>query len=248
MVPCFVPPLREPWGRHGTPRSSAGRGRVCATGWLLAAGLSAAACETAAPSGGPDAPAASVSALETSGASAPGEAPEGAPSPETDPQALAELLQAAPAQRLPATGPDGGTLVGTDTEVAPDDEARRRGRAATTEPPARGVLRVGTIEVQPGPSNAAIESAMRAQIYWPLVHKCRDPNGDILPPDAVTLTFTVRIDGSVDPGTVSATAAERRFDDAAECMMRAFSAIGFRGPASSVGQPSRVVATIPSVD
>jgi hypothetical protein len=165
-----------------------------------------------------------------------------------DPRALDELLAAAPTARRVATGPDGGTLVGSDSGKPADAGAEPAPPEGEIVDAGRAVLEAGKVSVQPGLSNVAIERALRAQIYWSLVQKCRGPDGEVLPPDTVTLVFTVLSDGTVDPASVGATANERRYDKAAECMVREFSAIPFRGPPASVGGTSRVIATLPSVD
>jgi len=165
-----------------------------------------------------------------------------------DPGALDELLAAAPMDRPGPTGPDGGTLVGTSTGKRGDAGIAPEPSDVEEADAGRAVLEAGKVLVQPGLSSFAIERALRAQIYWPLVQKCRGPEGEMLPPDTVTLVFTVRSDGTVDPASVAATTEQRRYDKAAECMVREFSAIPFRGPPASVGGDSRVVATLPSVD
>jgi hypothetical protein len=165
-----------------------------------------------------------------------------------DPQALEELLATVPTSRLAATGPDGGTLVGSDTGKTGDAGAGPESPRPEEVDAGRATLEAGKLLVQPGLSSVAIERALRAQVYWPLVQKCRGPEGEILPPDTVTLVFSVRSDGTVDPASVGATANERRYDGAAECVVREFSAIPFRGPPASFGGTSRVIATLPSVD
>jgi hypothetical protein len=165
-----------------------------------------------------------------------------------DPDALEELLAAAPTSRPAQTGPDGGTLVGSATGKKGDAGAEPEPSGLEEVDAGRAVLEAGKVMVQPGLSNVAIEHALRAQVYWRLVQKCRGPEGELLPPDTVTLVFTVRSDGTVDPASVGATANERRYDKAAECVVREFSAIPFRGPPASIGGDSRVISTLPSVD
>ncbi len=169
-----------------------------------------------------------------------------------DPVALAELLRAAPDKTPSPTGPDGGTLVGSETEVeptkgSPDEVAAGAGTTGPGQGP-RAALRAGRMELRPQLSNVAIERAAREQIYWRLVQKCRDGKGEILPPDSITLVFTIRTDGSIDPASVGATAADKRYRAAAECVVREFSAIPFRGPEAALDQDTRVIATLPSVD
>lgn len=166
-----------------------------------------------------------------------------------DPSALAELVAQSPKQVLEPTGPDGATLVGTDTKV-PRAEA-----AASAAVPTQlgtdhrvGMLTAGDIEIQPLLSTPAIERAARAQIYWPLRQKCAGPDGQPPPPDAVTLTFSIRSDGTVDPASVTAEAGDKRFEPTADCVLREFSALPFRGPGAVLGSSARVIITWPSVD
>ena len=165
-----------------------------------------------------------------------------------DPEALEELLAAAPTSRPAPTGPDGGTLVGSDSGKKGDAGTGPEPTGLEEVDAGRATLETGKVMVQPGLSNVAIERALRAQVYWRLVQKCRGPEGELLPPDTVTLVFTVRSDGTVDPASVGATANERRYDKAVECVVREFSAIPFRGPPASLGGDSRVISTLPSVD
>ena len=159
-----------------------------------------------------------------------------------NPGALGEILAHAPSARPRPTGPDGGTLVGTVVEVDAG--------APEVEPPAKRdkKLRTGKLFVQPLLSSPAIERAAREQIYWTLHEKCPGPDGESLPPDAITLRFTIRHDGSVDPASVAANASEDRFSDAAACVLREFSALPFRGPAAGRNNTARVIVTWPSAD
>ena len=157
-----------------------------------------------------------------------------------NPGALAEILAHAPSSQPQATGPDGGTLVGTPTEFD--------GGAPEPEPPKKKQLRTGKLFVQPLLSSPAIERAAREQIYWTLHEQCRGPDGAPPPPDAITLRFTIRHDGSVDPASVSAHANDAQFVDVAECVLREFSALPFRGPAAGRDNTARVIVTWPSVD
>jgi hypothetical protein len=155
--------------------------------------------------------------------------------------ALAELLDAVPSGTVAATAPDGGTLVGSDTGVDGDE------MPWAPPAPSRSRLRPGPMRVQPLLSNGAIERAARAQIYWPL-RECLDADGQLPPAESITLAFSLRPDGSVDPATVSASASEKRLEPVAECVVRRFSAGAFRGPAAARGTSARVVILWPSVD
>jgi hypothetical protein len=97
-------------------------------------------------------------------------------------------------------------------------------------------------------STPSIERECRAQLYWPLVQRCRDPSGSILPPEVVTLRFLVDADGAIVSSSIFAAASEPRWEPAAECMRRELSALPFRAPASVRGAVTRVEATVPSVD
>jgi hypothetical protein len=103
------------------------------------------------------------------------------------------------------------------------------------------------VEVQALPAHAA-ERMSRAQVYHPLVMRCRDADGKILPPDAIVLRFRVDEDGNIVPSSISAIAADPRHEAAANCMRRELSAVAFRGPAAFRGSPTSLRATIPSVD
>lgn len=159
-----------------------------------------------------------------------------------DPAALAELVDHSPSARRPRpTAPDGGTLVGTDSGV--------EGEELPSVPPMPSPprLRVGRPRYQPLLSNPAIERAARAQIYWQL-RKCTGPGDALPPPESIALSFTLRPDGSVDPATVGATTDDEKLDSVAECVVRTFSSIPFRGPAAARGTSPSVVVLWPSVD
>ncbi len=168
------------------------------------------------------------------GASRSGEAP--------DPVALGELLDHVPERPGPRpTGPDGGTAVGTDTGIAGDEPA------VDPPVPAPPRLRVGRARYLPLLSNPAIERAARAQIYSPL-RICAEASNPPPPPESITLSFTLRPDGSVDPASVGAIANKEALDEVAACVVRTFSKIPFRGPAAAHGTSPRVVILWPSVD
>lgn len=210
--------------------------------------LAAGGCATSQPAAGEGTARPTGHADEERGPGAAAAEPPKLPVPsEPDPDALEELLRAAPTRRLGSTGPDGGTLVGTDTDrtaAAPAKEAE----PPAGPPPPEPQLRAGRMEIQPWISNPAIERTAREQLYWPLVQRCRDPEGAILPPEAITLVFTIRTDGSVDPASVAATANDERYEAAAECVVREFSALSFAGPPATIGNTTRVISTLPSVD
>jgi hypothetical protein len=109
------------------------------------------------------------------------------------------------------------------------------------------LIESGTVEVQGLPAHAA-ERAARAQVYYPLVTRCRDADGRILPPDAVVLRFRVDEDGNIVPSSISAIATDPRHESAANCMRRELSAVAFRGPAALRGSATSLRATLPSVD
>jgi hypothetical protein len=178
-----------------------------------------------------------------------GESRASFPAASADPAALAAILEAAPRREPASTGPDGGTLVGLET---------RRSTEALTEPPAApagparqaptAIVDTGEVLLEPGSSSPAIERAARAGLYWDLVHRCRERQGKLLPPDAVRLEFTVQGDGTVATSTILATSQEGRYDEAAQCMRRLLASGGFRVPAPADGVATRVVMTVPSVD
>ncbi|KYG05720.1 hypothetical protein BE21_03640 [Sorangium cellulosum] len=102
--------------------------------------------------------------------------------------------------------------------------------------------------VQADMSSPAIEKAARAQLYWDLVQRCRGPDGKILPPDAVRVEFNVDAEGYIVVPTIIGSASDPRYDEAATCMRRELSGAAFRAPAGARGLPTRVDATVPSVD
>jgi len=168
-----------------------------------------------------------------------------------EPGVLGEILAAAPKKMLSATDPDGGTLIGTETGVKQDGAAENtlgsKGTANGVRAAKMMSIESGVVEVQGLPPHAA-ERTARAQFYYPLVTRCRDTDGQILPPDAITLRFRVDEDGNIVPSSISAIAADERHESAANCMRRELSAVAFRGPAAFRGSPTSLRATIPSVD
>jgi len=168
---------------------------------------------------------------------------------EPEPGVLEEILSAAPKTPPKPTEPDSGTLIGTETgeKEGPGTSSFASKAASATRGSKSSLVETGIIEVQALPAHAA-ERTARAQIYYPLVMRCRDAEGHILPPDAIVLRFRVDDDGNIVPSSISAIAVDPRHASAANCMRRELSAAAFRGPAASRGFPSSIKATIPSVD
>lgn len=163
-----------------------------------------------------------------------------------DPLALEDLLRAVPAQGPAPTDPDGGTLVGTATDAGDDGSP-----ITLLEPPTHAKkpqIQLGVMALQADMASAAIEREARAQLYFPLVTRCRDKAGQILPPDAIRLEFTIDDDGYIVPQNISATARSPEHRAAADCMRRELSGLPFRGPAGSRGRGTQVKMTVPSVD
>ena len=160
-----------------------------------------------------------------------------------DPSALAEIAEKAKRQAPPPTAPD-GTLVGSDTGEPLRDDSVEPPAGAPPQPPR---VHAGQAELAPALSSPAIERAARAQLYWRL-RDCRLSNGAPPPPDAITLGFTIRQDGTVDPASVSATAADESHAEVALCVLRTFSASPFLGPSAGLDTSARVLITWPSVD
>lgn len=176
--------------------------------------------------------------------------PEGAASAgdlRVDPGALDRILRAVPTSRPGPTGDDGGTRVGLDTGL-PMPEAGVDEAGEPAPPTKRPFVAVGETREQPALSSAGIERALRAELYWILVHRCRDPDGKILPPDAITVEFRIEADGRISPSSIVAQTREPRFEEAADCMRREIAAATFSGPAAALGATTLVTATIPSVD
>jgi hypothetical protein len=167
-------------------------------------------------------------------------------SPGVDPAALDELIAAAPKTARRPTGKDGGTAIGHDIELS----AEAIPPVLSTAAPAPGKPRVvvGAPTVQPAMASPAIERAARAQLYWNLVQRCRDPEGHILPPEVIRLQFHIDVDGYIVASTIVATPRAARFADAAHCMQRELSTAAFQAPASTRGRDCAVDATVPSVD
>jgi hypothetical protein len=165
------------------------------------------------------------------------------PSPaEPDRQALVELLHAVPSGKPPPTRPDGGTLIGTDTDASARPVASAA-PAASVEP----VIRAGNLTVQQL-SSPILERAAREQIYWQLNRDCRMKTGELPPADSVTLQFVIRSDGTVLPGSVRAEAKDKAHGPVADCVERTFQSSGFRGPTEGRNTTVEVIVTWPSVD
>lgn len=217
---------------------------------LVGVGLGFAACAQPAPSAAP-APATSVFSPDTALRLSVGDGADGnsslaqAPTPE----ALEEIIAATPKNAAASTGPNGATLIGTETDVKEErpSENALGSKGSGNKAKKSMVVESGTVEVQALPAHAA-ERLSRAQVYHPLVMRCRDPEGRILPPDAIVLRFRVDEDGNIVASSISAVAADARHEAAANCMRRELSAVAFRGPAAFRGTPTSLRATIPSVD
>lgn len=213
--------------------------------WLVAAtALSGAGCDSSGAHSEPG-PAPSTSAWGR--AHAPNAAASSGlavPGPPNE-SALTELLANVPELREDTTGPDGGTLIGSTTDVAEDDSPNEE---PAGESRSKAVVKLGTAKKQPGLSSAGIERALRASLYYELVQRCRGPGGNLLPAEAIKLQFTVAADGTIAPSTIAVTAEAPEHRDAASCMRRTLSAVSFRGPSSARGQTTDVTALVPSVD
>jgi len=212
-----------------------------------------AACKKPAEPTPPPRPASSVFSPQNAAVHVKSEPPEGgvpiAANP--NPVALAEILKAAPTTKPKPTGPDGRTLVGTNTDARPDEHgpdepSPEKSLAARADK--RISIEEGELDVSVGIPSPALERAARAQLYHPLVMRCRRPDGNILPPDAIVLRFRIDSEGYLVPSSITASAAESKYEDAANCMRRELSAATFRAPAAARGVPSKVTATVPSVD
>jgi hypothetical protein len=162
-----------------------------------------------------------------------------------EPGALDEILAAA-ASRARSGAADRSAAIGTDTGVPGD--AGPAAPSAPVEPAKTARIHVGKVVVEPGMSSPTIERAARAQLYWPLVQRCRDADGGILPAEVVHLTFHLDADGYVIPATILAVPKDPRFADAARCMARELSVATFRAPAAARGLPQNVSTDVPSVD
>jgi hypothetical protein len=109
-------------------------------------------------------------------------------------------------------------------------------------------VQVGNVTVEPGIAGPALERAARAQLYWPLVQRCRDAKGSILPPEVIHLAFLLDGDGYIVTATIVPTAKEERFADASRCMARELAALPFRAPSAGRGTPRHVEIVLPPMD
>ncbi len=129
-----------------------------------------------------------------------------------NPAALDEILAA-----VPRSGP-GGTgskeLIGTDTGVPVDPGAGTQVGAGSgpdgvsKERPRRAQITIGKVTHEAGVASASIERAARAQLYWPLVQRCREDGGALLPPEVVRLSFQLDREGYVVPSSILAVPRE----------------------------------------
>lgn len=225
--------------------------RICSAPALVLSLLPGLACSTKEGEA-PTAPPASAAPLATW--SRPAFAPSAAgphdlvptTSPGTDPAALDELIAAAPKTARRPTGKDGGAAIGHDLELSAEAGAPVVSTTATA--PGKPRVVVGAPTVQPTMASPAIERAARAQLYWNLVQRCRDPEGHILPPEVIRLQFRIDVDGYIIASTIVATPRAPRFADAAHCMQRELSTAAFQAPAATRGRDCSVDAAVPSVD
>jgi hypothetical protein len=169
---------------------------------------------------------------------------------------VGEILAAVPKGSPPTTGPDGTSVVGTDTKLKPGDPDAEEAPAAPAPKIDRAEARsregdkvkFGSPSIQHEMSSASIEREARAQLYWNLVQRCRDKAGAILPPDAVTIFFRIDEDGYIIGWSITATPSKPDYEDAAHCMRRELAAATFRAPVGTRGLITMVNMTVPSVD
>jgi hypothetical protein len=175
------------------------------------------------------------SGRETEGGTSTSTGESGLITPSLDPNALDEIVAKAGALPPPsAVSTKRGTPSGAPKPPAIED--------------AGPSVVLGSTEIQPRAASAAIERALRRQVYHRLVTRCRDDHGAILSPDAIRLEFTIDAEGRIVPSTITAAPAVSGFDAAALCMRRELSASSFRLPPSARGATAHVSATVPSVD
>ncbi len=162
-----------------------------------------------------------------------------------DPGALGDLLAAAPKPGASAAA-SAGPMIGANTGVAASSASAIE--PAPPEPTHAPRVTVGVPTLQASIATPAIERAARAQLYWNLVQRCRDKGGKILPPDAISLSFSIDADGYITPSSIVARAVSPEHADAAHCMRRELSTATFRAPSATWGHAGEVRATLPSVD
>jgi len=229
---------------------------VSARAALLFVSLVAAACSHA-----PDEPRAGAGSAghpstfsREAFAPAPGDAGAGQPPVPAiaDPATLEEILAAAPPVAKGGAAPQ--PLLGTDTGLAPTPDANPEASVdpGADGPPAergrRPVITIGKVTHERGAASASLERAARAQLYWPLVQRCREDGGAFLPPEVVHLSFQLDREGYVVPSSILALPREARVADAARCIARELSIVGFRAPAGGRGLDQAVTMDVPSVD
>lgn len=179
-----------------------------------------------------------------------------APLNSADPDALKELLAAAPKEPPKPTGEDGKSAIGTETREREGKGRKEPGAAAMPSASASAAasaplplrVSVGAVTVQAAMATPSIERAAREQLYWPLVQRCRDKEGKILPPDSILVLFRVDPDGYIISSSISATPSAPELEDAAHCMRRELSAATFRAAPGARGTMTTVTMTAPSVD
>lgn len=164
-----------------------------------------------------------------------------------DPAVLDEIVAAADKAKITAPPVDAGAI-GSDTGVASDAGAPPPASAASDAGAPSARISVGKPALVPDMSDPAIERTARAQLYWPLVQRCRGPGGGLLPPEAVHLKFQLDPDGYVVPASVIAIPKEARFADAARCMGREVASSSFRAPPSARSRTHTIDSDVPSVD
>ncbi len=192
---------------------------------------------------GSEAPAGSVFARRAASSASDPAAPKVASS--IDPGALAELLLDAPKPKAKVpTGVDGGTAIGTDTTLPLPSASASAGPAAPPAPQPSSSARAE----RPIMTSHAIERALRAEVYWHLVQRCRDPSGAILPREAVHLSFIVDEEGEIVPSTITSKVSDKRFVEASRCMQRELSMMTFHAPASARGRRHIIKADVPAAD
>lgn len=216
------------------------------------------------PAGSPSAVATwsrdAVSASKTPGGAASAlDAPHASADPavvtSVDPTAVDELLAAVPKTLPASTDPDGGTLIGTDTGEREDSRRSARREPADPEPAKaprepqkKSLVSLGAVSIQESMANPSLERAARAELYWPLVQRCRDKEGKILPPDAILVLFHINVDGYIIGSSIVASPSKPIYEDAAHCMRRELLSATFRAPPAARGMQVNVTMTVPSVD
>jgi hypothetical protein len=165
------------------------------------------------------------------------------PTASADPAVLDEILAAAP---RPAPVSSASSLLGSDTGVSADAGAASASAPAPAPP---GLdIGVGNPKLETDNSNNTLERALRAQLYWPLVQRCRAPDGSILPPEVVHLEITTDPDGYITPAGITARPRDPRFTDAARCIRREVTLSTFRAPPAARHTVHVIRTDVPPVD